>query len=62
MWVNKNWTLKDVHLEVFRFFKKIFTLWYEYHSNPLYKDTPKELDAPPFKKPSIDENDEAALT
>jgi hypothetical protein len=50
-----------VHIEIFGFFKQIFQLWYEYHSDSQYKGTPKHLHAPPFKKPTIAENDEAEL-
>ena len=49
MWINKNWSLYEVHLEVFRFFRHSFSQMFK---NP-------NLSAP-FKKQSIDENENGA--
>jgi hypothetical protein len=45
MWVNKGWNLKQVHLEVFRFFREAFFGMYKLNQKP------------PFKKQSIDEKE-----
>ena len=57
MWMEKSWTLKQVHLEVFSFFKAIFLDWYEHHNDPIYKGGEKYINMPPFKKLSIDEEE-----
>ena len=46
MWINKNWSLYEVHLEVFRFFRHSFSQMFK---------TPNG--SAPFKKQSIDENE-----
>ena len=28
MWVNKNWSLKQLHFEIYKFMKKMFLMWY----------------------------------
>ena len=31
MWMNKQWTLKDLHLKVFEYLRQVFAEWLEYH-------------------------------
>lgn len=31
MWMDKKWTLKDLHLKVFEYFRQVFVEWLEYH-------------------------------
>jgi hypothetical protein len=53
IWVNKNWTTKQFHLEVLKFFKRIFLNWYDiFSSGKFNRDM---VPPPPFQHPSIDE-------
>ena len=45
MWINKQWTLKKVHFEVFKFFIEALIGLYDLNVRP------------PFKKQSIDERE-----
>jgi hypothetical protein len=45
-WVNKNWTMKKVHLEVFKFIKGAIYKWFDSNDKK-----------PQIKKISIDEKD-----
>ncbi len=33
-WVNKQWTLAEVHFHIFEFFITFFRKWYESHEDP----------------------------
>jgi len=59
MWVNKNWSLKQLHFQVYLFMRKMFYIWYETYEakSSKYNDYPM----PPFKKQSIDEKDDTPL-
>lgn len=59
-WVNKNWTLKQVHHEIFNFFKAIIPIWYDAANTNEGKG--KGILTPPFKKPTIAENDDSQLS
>lgn len=56
-YINKNWTLKEVHMNIFNFLKGLISNWYS-----LYEKDSSENSLPPFKKPSIDEKDDRELT
>jgi hypothetical protein len=49
VWVNKKWTLKQVHLEIFKFYLNHIVRLYD------------EKDAPPFRAQSIDEAEQGKL-
>ena len=44
MWMNKEWTLKQVYLEIFKFYKQLFIDWYTQEVPPFrVKATEKEV-------------------
>lgn len=61
-WVKKSWTLKEVHIQLFSFMKKLFTNWYELNENPETLQKNRDFLRPPFKKHSIDEKDDREMT
>lgn len=36
MWVKKDWTLQQLHIEVFRFLKYVFVMWLDFN-NPNFE-------------------------
>lgn len=52
-WINKNWTMKQVHHEIFNFLKGIISMWYENAKTSEAKA--KGIMPPPFRKPTIAE-------
>lgn len=58
-WVNKNWSLKQLHHEIFKFLIKIFYKWYELAENPV---NARDIPQPKYKSHSIDEQDDKELS
>ncbi len=59
-WVNKNWTLKQVHHEMFNFIKGIISIWYDQAASPEGKS--KGITVPTFRQPTIAEGQDSEMT
>ena len=58
-WINLNWTLREVHHQIFNFLKGVISIWYDLSKTDDARS--KGIINPPFKTSSIDENEEETL-